>query len=326
MSTKLADVIVPSEFTQYQVQHTMEKSNLIDSGLLVRNDLIQQQLSQPSNLFTVPFWNDLANTVANLSDSTDNRSVPNKITADSMVVRKSFINNSWAAHAFASELAGSSAIKAIQARVSAYWTREMQRRLVATVGGVVASNILYDDGDMVLDVSALTAEKAKFNATNVITAAGSLGDAMGDVTSLIVHSDTYRQLLIDDLIESVQDSNGNLLYQTYRGLLVTFDDMMPVEDGVYTSILCGSGAFGYGVSAPTHAEGTSVVVDDAAGMGASQTVLHSRLNVAVHPSGFSWQEAEIVGESPSHAELSAAANYKRIVERKAVPLAVLKHK
>lgn len=326
MTTRLTDIIEPAKFTEYVTKQAMEKTNLVDSGLLVRNEVIQQQLAAGAHSFTVPHWNDLANTVPNVSDDSDNKSTPNKITAGKMVVRKSFINNSWSAANFASEIAGSSAEAAIQRRVTAYWNRHMQHRLVATMGGVLASNVLNNSGDMVLDISALTGNLSKFSASAVIDAAGTLGDSLGDITSLAVHGDVYRQLLKDDLIETVMDSNGTMRYQTYRGLMLIQDDGMPVADGVYTSALFGAGCFAFGIAAPTHADGTAIQQIEDAGMGGGQTVLHSRINVAMHPEGFTWNEAALTTESPTLADLALAKHYTRVIERKAVKLAFLKSK
>ena len=54
--------------------------------------------------------------------------------------------------------------------------------------------------------------------------------------------------------------------------------------------------------------------------------LHSRVNIACVPLGFSWLEDSVAAESPTIAELALAANWDRIAERKAIPLAFLKTK
>lgn len=79
----------------------------------------------------------------------------------------------------------------------------------------------------------------------------------------------------------------------------------------------------YGLTAPRIAEGTEVENLPSAGKGSGQQILHSRVNLAIHPAGFAWVEGTIAGDSPTIAELSAAAHWDRVVERKAVPLAFL---
>jgi len=326
-TTQISDIIEPSAFTRYITQNTMERTALVASGIVVPNDVINAQLAVGAHAFNVPFWRDLPNDEANtVSDDPDELAVPRKIQAGKQVVRKSYLHQSWAAMNLASELAGADALARIQERVRAYWERQMQRRLVSTLNGVIASNVANDSGDMILDISAETGNAALFSPEAVIDAAGTLGDAMGDVVGIAMHSDLYRRALKADLIEFVQPSNGSMRLPTYRGLAVVSDDGMPVVGGVYTCALFGAGAVGYGLTAPSIAAGTEVENKPSAGNGGGQQVLHSRVNLAVHPLGFQWIEGSIAGESPTIAELGAAAHWARVVERKATGLAFLKCK
>jgi hypothetical protein len=323
-TTQLIDIIQPEVFTAYIVQNSMEKTALVESGILVRNSVIIDQLAAGADSFNVPFWRDLGNEEANIvSDDPAQLSTPNKIQAGKQFIRKSFLHQSWSAMNLASELAGADAIGRIQDRATAYWNRQTQRRLVASLNGILADNVANDASDMVVDISAEVGAAANFSADAVIDAAGTLGDAMDTVTGLAVHSDIYRRMLKDDLIEFIKPSEGSLALPTYRGLAVIIDDGMPVDTGVYTSALFGAGAVGYGLTAPRIAAGTEVENLPSAGKGGGQQILHSRVNLAVHPAGFAWVEGTIAGDSPSIAELGAAAHWDRVVDRKAVPLAFL---
>jgi hypothetical protein len=329
---QLTDVIVPDVFTSYIIQNTFERTALVMSGVAQRNSVIETQLRAGADSFTVPFWNDLANDEANIgNDDPESFSTPKKINAGKQQVRKSFLHQSWSAMNLASELAGSDAVARIQNRVMSYWERQVQRRLVASLQGILADNIANDDEDMVLDISGEAGAAAKFSATAVIDATESLGDNLSAVSAIAMHSDIYRTALKSDLIATLQDSAGRP-FQTFRGLAVIVDDGLPkvdvsdVEDPAdynYTSVLFGPGAVGWGMSAPRIAAGTEVENIPSAGNGAGQQVVHSRYNLAVHPAGFRWLEGTVADESPTIAELMLAANWSRVVERKAVPLAFL---
>lgn len=324
--TRIADVIVPEVFTDYIVMNTMERSALLQSGIVARNAVIVDQLRAGADSFTVPFWNDLANDEADIvNDDPDDYSTPRKLTAGKMVVRKAFLHNSWSAMNLASELSGDDALRRIESRAEAYWTRQAQRRLIASLNGIMADNIANDGGDMVLDVSG---DAVVFSAAVVIDAAGTLGDQMGNVAGIAMHSDVYRTALKADLIETVQESAGTA-FQTFRGMAVIVDDLLPVDTTnpdapVYTSVLFTPGAVGWGMSAPRVAEGTEIESKPSAGNGGGQQILHSRVNLAIHPAGFTWTEAAVVGDSPTMAELANPANWDRVVERKAAGLAFLK--
>ncbi|MNF53738.1 hypothetical protein D3C84_351390 [compost metagenome] len=323
-TTQLIDIIEPEVFTAYIVQNSMEKTALAESGILVPNSVIIDQLNAGADSFSVPFWRDLGNEEANIvSDDPTQLATPNKIQTGKQFIRKSFLHQSWSAMNLASELAGADAISRIQARAVAYWNRQTQRRLVASLNGILADNVANDTSDMVLDISAEAGTAADFSAAAVIDAAGTLGDAMDAVSGIAVHSDIYRRMLKADQIEFVQPSAGSMRLPTYRGLAVIVDDGMPVDTGVYTSALFGAGAVGYGLTAPRIAAGTEVENLPSAGKGGGQQILHSRVNLAIHPAGFAWVEGTIAGDSPSIAELGAASHWDRVVERKAVPLAFL---
>lgn len=323
--TRLADVIVPQEFTNYVVQNTMETSALVRSGIVARNGAIEAQLSAGADSFTVPFWLDLGDDEANIAnDDPAVDAVPRKVSAEKQIVRKAFLHNSWSAMNLASELSGDDAIARIQDRAAEYWTRQVQRRLIASLNGILADNVANDAGDMVLDISAETGAAAVFSASAVIDAAGTLGDQMGAVAGIAMHSDVYRKALKDDLIDTIPDSQGGN-FQTFRGMAVVVDDLLPVDAvaGDYTSVLFTPGAVGWGLTAPRVAEGTEIENKPGAGNGGGQQILHSRVNLAVHPAGFQWNEGSVAGESPTIAELALAANWNRVVERKAAGLAFL---
>jgi hypothetical protein len=321
--TRIADVIVPEEFTDYVVQNTMEASALVQSGILQRNGAIEAQLTAGADNFTVPFWNDLANDEANIaSDDPAVEAVPRKLTSEKQVVRKSFLHNSWSAMNLASELSGSDALVRIQERAAAYWTRQVQRRLIASLNGILADNVASNAGDMVLNISGGVGDAAKFSAAAVIDAAGTMGDQMGSVAGIAMHSDVYRKALKDDLIEFIPDSQGRN-FATFRGMATIVDDLLPVTTGNYTTVLFTPGAVGWGLTAPRIADGTEIENKPGAGNGGGQQILHSRVNLAVHPAGFAWAEGDVADESPTIAELALADNWRRVVERKAAGLALL---
>ncbi|WP_417579050.1 hypothetical protein [Nitrincola sp.] len=327
-TTQLIDIIEPAKFTEYLVQNSMEQTALVQAGIVTRNAVIQEQLTAGADSFTVPFWRDLSDDEADIvNDNPAVNATPGKVTSGKQIVRKAFLHKSWSAMNLASEISGSDALSQIQNRAGAYWDRQLQRRLIATMNGILAANVAEDAGDMLLDISGETGAAASFSAGAVIDAAGSLGDQLGSITGMAVHGDIYRAALKADLIEFIKPSEGSLALPTFRGLVLIQDDSMPKSvTGEYVTALFGAGAFGYGASAPRIAAGTEIENKPSAGNGGGMQTLHTRLNVAVHPAGFKWLEGAVAAESPSLAEIENALNWERVVERRAVPLAFLKSK
>ena len=321
MPTQISDVIVPEEFTKYLVQNTMVASALFQSGVLANNDVVLAQLAAGADMFNVPYWNDLSDDEADIvNDNPSDIAAAGTLNAVKQAVRKSFLHKGWSTMNLASELSGSDAMARVRERATAYWTRQGQKRLISMLMGIKAHNIANDGGDMIHDASTET-----IGATQVIDAAGTLGDAMGAFRAIAMHSDLYKSLLKQDLIEYIRDSDGSLVMTTYRGLAVTVDDGLVLDsNGVYTSVLFAAGAIGYGSAEPRIAAGTEIENLPGAGNGGGQQILHTRVNMAFAPLGYGWTEASVAKESPSIAELAIAENWKRTAaERKQVPIAFL---
>ncbi|MDQ2833603.1 MAG: hypothetical protein M3Y50_07635 [Acidobacteriota bacterium] len=56
--TQIADVIVPAEFTAYQVENSLVSTALFQSGVVAQNGMMAAQLQAGADQFTVPFWGD----------------------------------------------------------------------------------------------------------------------------------------------------------------------------------------------------------------------------------------------------------------------------
>jgi hypothetical protein len=326
--TQLTDVVIPDEFTAYQVENSVVSTALYQSGALVKNGAIEEALQAGAEQFTIPFWRDLGEVEADItSDDPTVLSTPQKFTAGRQVVRKSFLHQSWSAMDLASELSGSDPITALQGRILAYWDRQWERRLIASFNGIIASNVANNGADMVLDISGQSGAAATFNATAVINTASTLGDRLNDVKAIAMHSHVYTQALINDEIQFIANSQGQPI-KTYRGMAVMIDDNLTPSAGVYLTVLMAEGAVGFGASEPRVGFGTELFRIPAAGNGGGQTVMHSRMNVGIHPLGFAWSDgtggSAIAGDSPSMADLANGAHWSRAAtSRKSIPLAFL---
>ncbi len=323
---QLADVIVPAQFTAYQLETIFENNAFFQSGVAQRNGMIEEQLSAGAQSFTVPSWaeNDAEPNYSN--DNPATMAATLKIGSYAQVVRKCFANQGWSMANLAAELAGDDPLARIQARVGAYWDRALTYRLIASLRGVLAANIANNGSDMVVDVTATSAPE--FNADAVINTAGTLGDKLEDVKAIAMHSAVYLEALKNDLIEFIPQSEG-LPIKTFRGLAVVIDDALwyttAPGNTVYVTVLFGSGAVGFGFTEPLTGYATEVFRIPGAGNGGGVTQLYSRHNLAIHPSGWSWSDGDgLAGESPSLDELATASHWTRVsVSRKQCPIAFL---
>jgi hypothetical protein len=329
--TQLSDIIEPGLFSQYVVQKTTELSAFFRAGIITQTDLINQLTQAASNSFTIPYWNPLASTEPNVgSDNPASTSTPLNIDAGSQVGIKQRRNQSWSTMDLVAVVAGSDPMGQIVNGVAGYWARALNQNLIACVNGVIADNEANDSGDMVVDVTddAAGAPGAAtlIQASVVIDGWATLGDHMGEIAGIAMHSVPYTTLQKADLITFQPTSGQDVGFGTYLGKTVIVDDSLPAAAQTnqtwYTSVLFGNGAFGYGEGTPTTP--TEVDRTPASGDGEGQETLFSRRHFCIHPGGFAWQGASMAGTTPTNAELATATNWDRVFDQKNIPLAFLK--
>lgn len=331
-STQISDVIDVTVFQDLEPVNSPEKHAFVDSGIVVTSELLDARASSPGNSTELPFWKDLdGDDEVNYSndDPTDD-ATPEKVTQGEQIARKAFVNKGWSATSLATELASSvDPIQHVRNRADTYFMRQWQRRVLAGCAGVMADNIANDDSDMVISpaAEAIADQDAstRFSRQNFINASYTLGDMVGEVSGMAVHSAVMKQMAEQGDVEDVLDADGNLLYQSYMGKRLIMDDQMTATagttDGVkYTSILFGPGAFGYGTGSPTRP--VAIDLDESAANGAGVEELWVRNTWILHPYGYQ-QTGTPADLSFTLAELRTAAVWDRVVERKNVPLAFL---
>ena len=331
-TTRLSDIIDVKVFRDLPQVDGPEKTAFFDAGIVTRNGLLDEIASGPGKIVELPFWNDLDGSVE-VNYSTDNpasSATPQKINQGSQIARKAFVNQGWQAADLASELAmGGTAMEAVRARTDRYFARQWQRRLVAACNGLLADNVAANSGDMVVNVAAeatgsQTAD-TRFNRNAFTEAAFTMGDAKSGLTAIAVHSAVHKQMVKNDDIVYIPDSQGQLTIPTYMGLRVIVDDGMTVTAGTtsgfkYTSVLFGAGAFGYGVGSPEVP--VEVARGAAAGDGGGIETLWVRNTWLLHPFGFQ-QTGTPAGVSFTNTELQAATSWSRVLDRKLIPMAFL---
>lgn len=337
MPTRLSDVIVPEVYQGYMSLEGTEVTRFFEGGIVVQNEVLDERARGASQETNLPFWNDLdADDEPNLSnDNPADKASPSKITAGKQMAQTAYLHKSWSAMNLVKQLAGSDPVQAILRLTNTYWARQFQRRLVASCVGIHADNVANDDSDMVYDITTGGApgDANKIGGVAAIRAEMTMGDAVGSIVAMGVHSTVFGRMRELDLIDWVMPSaDTGLIAATpmgnpmYQGRQVLVDDGMPVElDGSnleYTTVMYGSGIFGYGAGAPDVP--VEVDRDPSSGNGGGQDVLHERRHILLHPYGFAFNTEVVTGQSASIDELKLGTAWNRVVHRKLVPMAFLK--
>lgn len=331
-TTQLSDIIDVTVFQDLPAVNSPEKTAFFQSGIVARSPVLDELAAAAGKVAELPFWNDIDETVApNLStDNPATIAAAAKVAQGEQISRKAFLNKGLSASDLASEIAmGERAMEHIRNRVDTYWLRQWQRRLIASTNGVLADNVANDSGDMVKDVAAesIAAQTAatKFNRDAFTDAVYTLGDMATELRAIGVHSAVMQQMVKNDDIVYIPDSEGKLTIPTYMGLRVIVDDGHTVLAGAtdgfkYVSVLYGEGAFGYGEGAPLNP--VEVEREAAQGNGAGIETLWTRKTWILHPAGFQ-NTGTPASVSFSLAELAAATTWDRVVVRKNTKLGFL---
>lgn len=342
-TTRVSDIIVPQIFTPYSQNLTAEKSRLVQSGLLVRNPVLDTLLAGGGLTFQVPQFRDLDNDADRVPTDTSvpfadaDASLPAGVarppnplktgTLREIAVRLNR-NNSWSTSDLAAILAGADPMESIASRVAYYWTRRLQAAFIATWRGVIADNTSNDSGDYTNNVSGASFIDGVTNFTTeaFLDTTLTMGDSMDELVAMCVHSVVYNRMQKNNLIDFIPDARGETMIPTFLGREVIVDDSMPRNGNVYDTWLFGSGATQFGVGTPPVA--TETERKPGAGNGGGQDVLHNRVMWCIHPTGHAWVgtagDGGPANTGTAASDLDEAASWdRRYPERKQIKFARL---
>lgn len=332
-TTRLTDVIVPEVFFPYMVKRTKEKSAIFQSGILVTDANMSKFLSGGGRTANVPFWKDLDNTEAVVTnDNPADLITPQKISASKDVAARQVRAQAWSSMRLSAVLAGDDPMKRIAELVSDYWVRQFQRIMVASLHGVYLDNVANDSGDMVFsigtDASTAITPAERISAEAILDTAQTMGDASDGVDTLIMHSVVYNNLAKQNLIDFIPDSEGKVRFPSYLGYRVIIDDGVKTIAGTnrtkYVTYLLGRGAICWNEAPTSPSPNIEVEAKPDQGNGMGGDILYSRRQFVLHPYGIKWTDASTAGEFPTNAELATAANWDRVYpERKQINIAYL---
>lgn len=334
-TVRVSDVVVPEIFTGYAQQLTTELSALVQSGAVVSDPVLNANLAGAGLTFNEPSFKDVTNEDENVSsDDPDVTSTPKNIGSLTEIQVRLSRNQSWSSMDLAGDLIARDPMEAMARRVGNYWALRLQAAFIATMKGVFADNDAAPSGsehvqyDLTKDVkgASYTAGVTNFTAENFIDGCVLLGDAMGGLAMICVHSIVYARMQKNNLIDFIPDSEGRVNIPTFLGRRVIVDDAMPTpSSGVYESWLFGPGVVRMGIGSPKVP--TEVERKPDAGNGSGQEILYSRMELCLHPKGYAYKGTSPNG-GPSNAStsnnLAHADSWQRVwPERKMIKIARL---
>jgi hypothetical protein len=316
-TTQLADIFVADYYGTIAPVNSPEKTAVFESGIITKSPELDAIAQNGQGTSEISYWQDLdADEEPNISnDNPDDLGEVGKAEQGTMRARTLYLNKGYGVADLTSELANSEPMQHIRNRFGTYWTRRWQRYLLGAARGIIASNIANNAGDMVVDAGA------NITAGAFQDAAFTSGDAADVFAAIGVHSVVMNQMVKQDLIEYLRDSDGRIILATYLGKPVFMDDSLTYGSGRYLSVFFGQGAFGYGEGSPTVP--VELERKPGGGNGGGAEVLWERKTFILQPAGFSWTGSNVQNLSPTAAQYATAGNWTRVFDRKQVPFAAV---
>jgi hypothetical protein len=327
--TNIADIYEPTTFNALVDQAAVEKNAFLASGVIVEDNVLSSMAAAGGRSGELAYNNALADADPNIStDVAATTSTPAEITGGQQNWRLAMLNQAWSTMDLARELALKDPLGGITDKIGQYWATQNQKRVVSMCMGILADNVANDSGDMVNNIAtdnvAAVTSAEKISGDAVVDTFQTLGDAAGSLAVIAMHSVVYSELQKQNLIATIRNSEGVVMFETYLGKRVVVDDGLSAVSGTnritYTTMLFGTGAIGHGKGAPVVPSELERV--PRAGNGGGQDIIHSRQSDIYHVYGTSFVGSP-ASTSPTRAELAAATSWNRVFSRKNIPVAFL---
>src|SRR5699024_8505626 len=244
-----------------------------------------------------------------------------KITSSSDVARKQARVNAWGANGLSALLSGDDPMGAIGELVSAYWARDLQRTLLATLSGVFKAPTM---SEKVYDITGRDQDAGTINLNTFLDATQLMGDAKKNLTGVMMHSAVETELRKQDLIETIPQSDQGKPISYFNGKRVTVDDSMAynTETGEAEMYIFGQGAIALGNGSHPRIIQTEVDRNPLAYSG--EEALINRKIFILHPRGVKWDEGGVESQFPTNAEIDTAERWARAFEPKAIRIVKFK--
>lgn len=341
--TRLADAIEPSVFLPYMLEKSAQLSAFVSSGIVMRDGVMDELCAKAGGTksggnITMPFWADLsgaASIISAVGTATDATKLDG--TAKDIAVKQGREKKFGVGDLVGRLVDTSDLFTIIGDRVGAYWSREDQDMLIATLAGVFAAASMSGSVSNIFSESAATVasntDQYTLNGSTIIDACQLLGDAKGKLTGMAMHSAVESWLNKQDLIDYIPDSEGKPTIPFYQGKRVIVDDSLPSRAGttsgtVYTTYLFGPGALAYGEEdlskLDLEAGFGSYGVERERSASAGNTFIYFRRIFLMHPRGVKWV-GTATGEWPTNTELAVGTNWTRVYQKKNIRMVAVVH-
>jgi hypothetical protein len=333
--TRLTDIFEPAIWIEYGQEHTPQKFDLIESGILVTPpESVMAQLGSGGTRFDMPFWQDISRTEPGIpSDDETVKATPAKVTSAKMRASKHYNQQWWEWTRLAGQFAtgrSDDPAKVVLQGIEDFWRNDLLTRVIKSLDGIRGDNVTNDSGDMRYSVYSDVASGSitaamKISDAATVAARLTMGEFMNDDLIYVMHSKVYADARMQEAITFVQPSGLPYQIAMFGGGKVIVSDSCTVTSGtnspMYRTYMLGRGSIYSGRY--TNSDDAETWKDPLAGNGRGVEYLGSRRTRLIHPNGFDFTESSMASHCPTWAELATTANWDRKQNRKNIKIAFL---
>jgi hypothetical protein len=337
----------PQVWTSVIAEKLPNKSALFRSGAIDNNPIYQDYTNGPGSKFTIPILRPLTGRSQVRSSNNVpqagavNTLVPKVLTGGTQDVVRHARGDAWAWRELAMQIAGLDKVLDIGNRgfadsadvvgdplgyledmIMDWMAADMQTTLVQMLKGVFSSTLMAAEHKINYALTAPgTATAAnRISLDKIVAAQSLLGDRFGALDIVVMHSQQYQTLRNANAI-TFEKIYQDLEVPTIAGMQVIYDDnvdIIPAAGGTpasYATYFLGAGSIIYNERQEDNP------IEVARNAASDTDEIYVRGNFILQPKGVSWIGNLPVGEFPTDPQLSAAANWQRVVDRKNCPIA-----
>lgn len=277
-ATKKLALIEPEVFGNYVTQQQNATNRFLSSGILQTDPIIQQRLLQGGTSITIPNLKPLD---ADVQDWNDGKDIDvNGTSSYTAVAPQIYQAQSFGYTDFSTLTTGAPVAEQIASQFAQYWNVKDNQLLIKVLENT------FKDAELQAAKGYGIGNAQALSAGDFLAALSRMGDvANPQLSKIVVNSATVLAMRAQNLIETVQPSDGGAPINYYNGLELVTDDAIPLnEDGSTTAYIISNGAVAYGLATPANG---FEVTRDALGNG-GQTAVINRRTLAMQLKGTSF--------------------------------------
>jgi len=320
--TNIANLWNPDVWINGIREKVTQRPSLINSGLVIRDPLIDEAAAGPGTKVQVPFIKepnfdneiqveDTAPTINNLTSGKQIATILNRVSA---------IGNT----ALSKAVSGADPLNTALDIIADLRLRQQQKTLLAILRGVFGNAAAPGGGsaafkllrnDIFLEAGLTATAVNLFSSNAFIDTTSLLGEVKDKLLQGIVlmHSVVAATALKQDSIAYVRDSEGRVILQTYKGIPLFINDLLTragtTSGKVYDTYFALPGSIASGDKPQVNEVGeVASLLIDRSDVAKNNVAIYDRTRTIFHPQGAIWGGTP-AGQSATDAELAVEASW-----------------